>query len=259
MMKMLIPVMVTVLVLFTSSSPREVYIDSRTNTGIYLNVQEKVFPKHWYENHINASTEPLACGERGRMIRILNIAFTKYPDRVIRENLTGVYLFRSMKFYGVPYGGTNFRNYVYLASDETNPNVTDDFVEGVFHHEFSSILLRNHAPEFNRTAWMRVNPPDFRYGSGGTAAIMNGEASLALDPLLNEQGFLTRYSQSSVEEDVNMFAQHLFSDQWEFWSIVEVNEKVRQKTTLLINFYHAVDPVFTEDYFRNFYRRTAAR
>jgi hypothetical protein len=258
-MKKLIPVMVLVVIFLTSSYPREVYIDNRTNTGIYLNVQEKVFPKHWYDKNISASAEPLAAGERGRMIRVMNLAFAKYPDRVIRENLTSVYLFKSMKFYGVPYGGTNFRNYIYLASDETNPNFTDAFVEGVFHHEFSSILMRNYAAYFDRNGWMKINPEGFRYGNGGTAAIINGEASLAFDYLLNEQGFLTRYSQSSLEEDANVFAQHLFDDNWEFWSIVEVNEKVRQKATLLINFYHSIDPEFTEEYFRNFYRRTAAR
>jgi len=258
-MKKLVPVVVFVLVLFTSSNPREVYIDNRTNTGIYLNVQEKVFPKHWYDKNISATAEPLAVGERGRMIRIMNLAFAKYPDKVITENLTSVYLFKSMTFYGVPYGGTNFRNYIYLASDGSNPNFTDGFVEGVFHHEFSSILLRNYASRFDKAGWMRINPEGFRYGNGGADAILNGEASLAFDYLLNVQGFLTRYSQSSLEEDVNVYAQHLFDDSWEFWSIVEVNEKVREKTTLLINFYHTIHPEFTEDYFRNFYRRTAAR
>ena len=257
-MKRLIQLVLNTSLLIAFSFPRDVYVDERTNTGIYFSVQERIFPKHWYYKRINAMVEPLPVSERRRMITILNRAFSKYPDEVIRENLEKVYVFRTMKFYGVPYGGTNNENTIYLADDYSNPSFTDDYIEGVFHHELSSILLRSYSSFLDTNRWMSLNPKGFKYGGGGLSAIMNGEASLNFDPKLNEQGFLTRYSQSALEEDINMYAQHLFDNDREFWSILEVCDQVHHKATLLIEFYHRINPVFTEQYFRDFYRDTAS-
>jgi len=249
----------TPLLLVSASFPRDVYVDERTSTEVHFSSTENVFPRNWYGQKIKAEARPLEKSERQRVILILNHAFEKYPGHVLRTNLDRIYVFKSMQFYGVPYGGTNFRNTVYLTDDESRPSFTDIFIEGVFHHEFSSILKRSYPRYFDEKKWNAINSSQVKYGNGGVDAILNGEASLTLDPGLFEQGFLTKYSQSALEEDVNVFAQNLFTGGMEFWSIVDQYSRIRQKANLLIGFYHQIDSTFTEDYFRGLGFRFASR
>ena len=258
-MKKLWPLLMVVILLLGSSYPRDNYVDERTSTEICFTVQDEMFPKHWYSARINAEAEPLARSERQRFISILNRTFAKYPEKVLRENLDRVYGLKKMKFYGVAFGGTNLRNTVFICDDESNPRFTDGYIEGVFHHEFSSVLKRAFQKYLNTDAWEAANSPDFIYGNGGVDAIMNREASMALDPENYDKGILTKYSQASVEEDINVFAQIIFTGEQNFWEIVDNNVRIRKKAMLLIGFYHRIDPRFTEDYFRRLTPRVARR
>jgi len=253
------PLLMVVVLLMGSSYPLDIYVNERTSTEICFMVQDQMFPKHWYNPVINAEAEPLARSERQRFIAILNRTFAKYPDKVLRENLDRIYGLKKMKFYGVAFGGTNIRNTVFICDDETNPSFTDEYIEGVFHHEFSSVLKRSYPRYFNAGAWEAANSPAFIYGNGGVHAIMNGEASMLLDPEYYDKGLLTKYSQASVEEDINVFAQNLFTGNQEFWEIVDNNYRIRKKAFLLIGFYQKIDPKMNEDYFRRLNSRVAKR
>jgi hypothetical protein len=258
-MRKILPLLMVVVILLGSSFPRDVYVDERTSTEIHFTIQDQMFPKHWYNAKINAEAEPLARSERQRFISILNRTFAKYPDKVLRDNLDRVYGLKSMKFYGLTFGGTNIRNTVFICDDETNPSFTDEFIEGVFHHEFSSVLKRAY-PKYLRTdVWEAANCPAFIYGSGGVDAIMNGEASMSLDPEYYDKGLLTKYSQSSIEEDINVFSQNLFTGTQAFWEIVDNNVRIRRKAQLLIGFYQKIDPRFNETYFRRLTAKVARR
>jgi len=258
-MRTFIPLLLAGFLFISASLPRDSYIDERTSTEIIFSLQENMFPQHWYSKKINAEVEPLVREERQRVVNILARAFLKYPEKLLRENLDRVYAFKSMKFFGVPYGGTNTKNTIYLADDENNPGFTDAYIESVFHHELSSVLLRSYPGVFNMSAWQTINSPGFMYGNGGVEAILNGEASMRFDPELFERGFLTRYSQASPEEDINVFAQNLFTGGSSFWDIVDENMRIRKKASMLIGFYQAIDPSLTEEYFRDLNLRFAER
>lgn len=258
-MKSILALLVVRLLLIGSSNPRDVYIDERTSTEVFFTITNRVFPGHWYNARINAEVEPLSRTERQRMVLILQRAFAKYPNHVLRENLDRVYLFKTMKFYGVLYGGTNSANTVYMSDDEYNPIFSDRFIENVFHHEFSSVLKRSFPWYFKTDKWETINPSRFSYGNGGVEAMLNGEASMEFDPDLFESGFLSKYSQASLEEDINVFAQNIFNSSAKFWKIVDENERIRKKASLLIAFYHNIDPTFTEEYFRRINEKIARR
>lgn len=237
----------------------DVYVDERTSTEIFFSVQDPIFPKHWYGGKIRAEAEPLSRIERLRVITILNRAMEKYPDMVIRENLDRIYALKKMRFYGVPFGGTNVRNTVYICDDQDNPSFTNEYIEAIFHHEFSSVLKRTYPRFFNIHDWQAVNLPHFTYGNGGVDAIINGAASLKLEPGFYDEGFLTRYSRASLEEDVNVFAQNLFAGNPVFWEIVDQNIRIRRKARLLISLYQKIDPRFNEGYFRHMTDKIASR
>lgn len=238
---------------------QDVHNDELSGVEILFPAGRSNFPHQWLYKRVNAEIQPLCRDEESRVEDILSRAFSKYPAELLRTSLDKVYVIKAMKFYGLPYGGTNYRHSVYLADDFSDPYFTDNYIEQVFHHEFSSILIRYFDACFDREKWLSLNPPAFHYGNGGAEAISTGQASMDLDPVLIEQGFLSQYSTASLEEDVNVFAQFLFTGGREFWRLVDLNDDIREKARVLISFYHQVNPVFTESYFRSLYYNTAQR
>jgi hypothetical protein len=77
-------------------------------------------------------------------------ALKKYPTSALQKELKAVYFLKSMKFYNIGYGGTNSNDALYLTNNGEMLGYTELYLEQTFHHEFSSILYRNH-PSF----WMK--------------------------------------------------------------------------------------------------------
>ncbi len=210
-----------------------------------------MFPRRWYSDKIDARTVPVAESQIPRITRILQKAMAKYPVSVIKQNLESIYLVKSLTFYGLPFGGTFSvaKKRIYITDDPIL-NPSDDFIENLFHHEFSSILFRKHKRFADMRSWRRINPEDFRYGNGGTEAIRSGNSSMAYDTALHRSGFLNKYSQSSAEEDFEVFSQNIFNGGPVFWQIADKYEKIMKKTRIVISFFNRMDPVYTEEYFR---------
>jgi hypothetical protein len=70
--------------------------------------------------------------------------------------------------------------------------------------------------------------------------------------MLCENGFLTQYALSDMENDINTLAQNIFRPAPGFWTKVDHYPRIRKKVSLLIDFYHNLSSVFTEQYFRKF-------
>jgi hypothetical protein len=248
-----------ILCLFSKLEAQESYYDQWSGVEVIFPANVTVFPHQWSGKKVNPDIQPLSPEEKARLEDLLDHAFSKYPSEMLNIYLDRVYAVKSMRFYGLPYGGTNYQNTIYLSDDTDNPGFSDEYIEQVFHHEFSSILLRVFPAYFDKTGWLSLNPPSFKYGKGGAEAISQGMASMALNPELIEQGFLSQYSTASLEEDINVVAQNLFTGGREFWRVYELNDRIREKTRILINFYHKINPVFTEACFRSFYYNSTAQ
>lgn len=221
-------------------------------TRIQFGYAPSIFPPDWQKYPINAMGEPIAESEMKRSIRISMTALHKYPAEMLRLNIRSIYWLRKMEFYNVEYGGTNSNNAVYLTNDGENMGYSDNYLEQTFHHEFSSILLRNYPNLLDTVSWKAATDSSLDYNDpeDGVGAIRNNASSQDLDTLLCKKGMLTEYSRSSMENDVNTFAQNLFAPSDFFWKLVEQYTRIRQKTNLLISFYNKINPSFTEMYFR---------
>jgi hypothetical protein len=239
-----------ILICISRVSGQETRIDPVTGVGVIYTATEGMFPKKWYNSKIDAQAVSLSPGEIPYVDSILGKAFSKYPARVLRENLETVYILKTLRFYGLPYGGTFTGHSVYITDNDSDRNYTRTFIESLFHHEFSSILLRSHERYLQKRNWKKANRAGFTYGTGGISAIREGNSSMEYDPGLNKEGFLNRYTQSSLEEDFNVMAQNLFCGGKRFWNIVDEFPGIRKKASLAIAFFHRIDPAFTEVYFR---------
>lgn len=211
-----------------------------------------IFPETWQSTAINASGEQIDPKETARSKSVIAKALNKYPAASLKKDLRVIYFMKSMKFYNVGYGGTNSNEALYLTNNGVSMGYNDLYLEQTFHHEYSSILYRNHPSFIDKERWENANIAGFDYNDpeSGVGAIRNNESSQDLDTALCRKGFLTQYSLSGMENDINTFAQNLFSPSAGFWKIVDQYPRIRQKVRLLADFYHKIDPVFTEEYFR---------
>ncbi|MCC6402962.1 MAG: hypothetical protein IT207_03040 [Fimbriimonadaceae bacterium] len=208
------------------------------------------FPVSWQGGEIRGAGVSLTPSEKDRSLRVLKAAFAKYPDGFLERDLKRVFVLRRISFYGLDYGGTNSLDTVYVTNDGTANGYTDGFLERAFHHELSSILLRNHMQDFDLTAWRAANPGGFQYGEGGTDALRTGKANTQLNEEAMAAGFVSQYSQASYEEDFNMVAESLFMGPKEFWAAVDRHAALAKKVRLAIAFYGKLDASFTETHFR---------
>ncbi|MCB1276309.1 hypothetical protein [Prosthecobacter sp.] len=218
-----------------------------------------VFPESWCKSPVLASGEELPEEEFERVRKILGRALAKYPPQILQADLKAVYVLAELRYSGVITSGTNSRTCVYLKIGDEKKGFTDTHIESVFHAEFSSILLRNHARHFDKEAWQAVNPPGFRYLGNGVDAVKQKKAGLKLSDALHEIGFLKEYSQSTLENDFNALANLLFSGDANLWEISARFPKIRRKVDLALAFYQKLDPAFTELYFRSFTKQNVAR
>jgi hypothetical protein len=211
-----------------------------------------IFPSSWKSSPISAAGKPIATDEIARSKSIMARALAKYPVNALIKDLRVVYFVKSMTFYDVGYGGTNATDALYLSNNGSSQGYTDLYLEQTFHHEYSSILYRNHPSWFNEKGWLAANNPGFDYNDpeNGVGAIRKNQSSQDLDTALCNKGFLTQYSLSGIENDLNTFAQNLFSPSPGFWKIVDEYPRIARKLKLLIEFYNRLDPLFTEKYFR---------
>ncbi|MEL7496479.1 MAG: hypothetical protein AAFN77_02635 [Planctomycetota bacterium] len=248
--------MLVTLVLFSSTCCRSVVAQPTTTVldepvKVSRSAEKEIFPKSWRTSRINANADPIDSEEVERTKQILNSAFNKYPKKVLSANLKTVFILRRLRFFGVSASGTNSTDCVYMANRGVEAGFDDAWVEGVFHAEFSSILLRNFRGQFDQEVWQKINKAGFQYGGNGVEAIRNGAASKNFDPALYEQGFLYEYAQSSLENDFNSIAQQLFTGNPEFWKIVKAHSAISQKVDLAIGFYQKIDPTFDREYFES--------
>ena len=222
------------------------------NVRVSFYYQVSNFPTEWQKSPINALGGSLEQGEIERSRKVTFTALSKYPSSLLRLNLKAVFWLRKMSFYSVGYGGTNSTDAVYLTNDGASLGYSDNYLEQTFHHEFSSILYRNYSSLFDTSAWIAANERDFVYNDPeeGVGAIRNNTSSQDLDTFYCRKGMLTEYAMSSIENDLNTFAQNIFSPSPGFWLIVDSFPRVRKKLGILISFYSRINPVFTEQYFR---------
>lgn len=211
-----------------------------------------IFPLEWREAPINAYGEPMLKSETSRTINVMNTALSKYPSALLSQNLDAIYFLSQMKFFDVAYGGTNSNTNVYLVNNGKSLGYSDKYLEQTFHHEFSSILFRNFPQYLDTSEWKKFNERGFEYNDpeNGVGAIRNNLSSQDLDTSLCRKGVLTQYASSSIENDINSFAQNLFSPVEDFWKYVDVYPRIRQKMKMLVAFYSKISPELNEKFFR---------
>lgn len=251
-MKYIIAFIVLFFSFTTTTFSADYFVHEKSGIKIYYQTTDDMFPESWRRVKIRGRATSLDLSELDRSIEIIFKALDKYPVAVLQNNLSHIFIFKEMKFYGQPYGGTNSNDVVYLTNSGISNGYTDQYLEQLFHAEFSSILLRNYAPESFDKRWCRINDDDFEYGKGGVYEIKKGKSGLIYDEYYYNAGFLYEYAMSGSENDLNSIAKNLFCPIDNFWEVYKNYEELRLKINLAIELYQSIDNDFCLDYFRKF-------
>ncbi len=226
--------------------------DPRSGIVVYFTGSATMFPSSWRGGEINGKAKPLKKKEYERSKKLVLQALNKYPVEVLKRNLTKIYIMDYIEFFGLEYGGTNSNSVVYMTNQGEVEGYDDLYVEQTFHHEFSSILMRNYESIYNEYNWTACNSDSAHYGPGGVAALTLDEYGLDFDEKLMEKGFLFGYASSDTENDLNSFAENIFAPSPTFWDMVDKWPRIKCKLELIVEFYQGIHPQFELDYFKRF-------
>lgn len=198
----------------------------------------------WRGNPANGKASPISDYELARFSKLLPRFFQSYPVAIIQNDLQAIKLSAALEFHGVSYGGTSHGATLYLTSTGHANGYTDEYIAQLFHHEFSSLLMRKYP--FPVKQWTASNQPDFTYAKNTTEILrsIREDRDMTGNEALYKNGFLSKYAMSTLENDFNTYAETLFTDPMQLARLVKTYPKIKQKYQLLKRFYLGIDPGF---------------
>ena len=138
---------------------------------------------------------------RDRYLRRLREELDRYPRAFLaRSGLRTIAVVKHLAYAGQPRAAVPdpYQGVLYLdaACAANNPQ----YEQHVIHHEYFHYVqgARHGTPYADDPAWRGFNPSDFRYGDGG-AATRDSHVTPLTHPA---PGFINRYAQSALEEDM---------------------------------------------------------
>jgi hypothetical protein len=204
-----------------------------------------ILPELWRVPPASGEATAIDELELSRYARVLAAELQKYPADVISANLEHIYLIGKLRLFGADYGGTSLGKSIFLTSGSRARGYDAYYLESLFHHEFSSVLLRHHS--FPELRWKALNPAGFTYTDDDAdvlQAIARGE--LSGNAVLYEQGFIAEYGHTTLENDFNLYAETVFVDPDRMQALINEHRAIREKYYLLKEFYLNVSPNFQD-------------
>ncbi|MBA4030250.1 MAG: hypothetical protein C0478_05060 [Planctomyces sp.] len=146
------------------------------------------------------------------------------PELVSRSKLKQVVFCRELSFAGQRRNAIpDFQNNT-LYLDIARGTDSKTYLRKVIHHEFFHIIdYRDDGSVYRDDQWAALNPPDFKYGTGGRNAQHMRDTSVLTNTL---PGFLDHYATTGVEEDkAEVFANLIVDGEY-------IKERIPQDTIL---------------------------
>ncbi len=206
---------------------------------------DNAIPELWRNPPDNGTAEAITQANLCRYLPILSRELKKYPANIIRHNLSTIFLFERLSFYGVPYGGTSLGRDLFLTGGDRNKGYNDSYFSSLLHHEMSSVFFR--AYHFPKETWSATNPPETFYVKSDQQILKTiaNKNNLAVNENFYEQGFLAEYGYSTLENDFNLYAEMAFTQPEKLKELAEKYPRVRQKADLMKNFYLGISKDFS--------------
>ena len=198
------------------------------------------------DGEATVKVKPLSHGQFLNYIKILQKALAKYPQSLIKQSLSDVYI-------GGPYTendaiivGMYTKNKIYLFYNHHNGNNHDVFLEQTFHHEYSSILVKKY--NFPAFDWLKLNPKGFSYiiNPKKIDKYMNSIGKYAATKEMLKQGVVTSYGMVNAENDINTYVETIFTQPNKMKKYISTYPVIARKYQMLKKFYLSISPQFGE-------------
>jgi hypothetical protein len=195
----------------------------------------------------NSQVKPIRHRVLVKYPEILKKSLEKYPIQVIKDYLTAIYFAGEIDADGDRAAGTYdpFRRLVYIVDNGANE---ENLSIHIFHHEFSSILLRSHS--FWVDPWTDHHPKNFKYFDDLYKSWQEVEEKRKkiTDKECFQMGFVSTYGLTNFSNDFSEYSAMIFTDPKKFKQIMAKYPRVRGKFKVWLEFYQKIDPIFTEEY-----------
>lgn len=199
------------------------------------------YPAEWLVPPISGQGSQMPRHEVERTVGVIEKFVSAYPKDVLARNLTDIYLISGMKFYGKGFGAAYGKSAIYVNNEGRSKGYREEFLLSQIHSELSSIFLINYGSNFPADAWQDVNVHGWRYVGTGVEMLGQRDIFAQTNELLS-RGFLVKYSQSSLENDVNMFAFWAFTRGEKLRDLSSKYVRIGQKYQLVVDFYKSIHP-----------------
>lgn len=166
-------------------------------------------------------------------------ALRVYPPGFFGQHCKAIFLCGSLRFEGVPAGGTWRKSWIILSASDAfgEKGVYKNVYSGV-HHEFSSTVWARF-PELGQP-WGALVPTRWRATSNEKQVLQ------ATDTLLESasDGFLSPYGATNLENDFNVYAETVFTNPAHVEKQAAQYPVVAKKLALLMDAYIQLDARF---------------
>jgi hypothetical protein len=222
-------------------------LEKKYSIVIKYDVNETVIPESLRNPPSNGTAETINKGKLCRYLDNIALELKKYPSDVINQNLSAIYLFNSLSFFGVDYGGTSIGDAIFLTAGSKNEGYSNDYFSSLLHHEISSVFYGRY--QFPTQAWSSINPDSFHYAESDIQvlqAIERGNKP-SISERLYHDGFLDKYGQSTIENDFNLYAEMAFTQPQKLKSLAKKYPRIYKKAELIRSYYTGISKDFSLD------------
>ena len=185
----------------------------------------------------------LPSAQQPMALAVVRDALSVYPPDFVRRILREVVLAGDITVWGETTGGLYGGPMIAVNFRGIDDPASRGFDVDTVHHELSSIVRRQ--VSFDVTAWEAANPPGFHYmDASGYRATLADAGSVEGDEALHRAGFVSRYGQTTLDNDWNTYAERVFGHGEDLARVIATSAPMRAKTQMLLDIYLSLDPSF---------------
>lgn len=187
--------------------------------------------------------------------KIMDIA-SNYPNDFLAEHLDSIILLDSIKLQNVTASGLyiklkhNGRSHyktIYLSCSSNA-----DKVARIFHHEFSSIILKYKLNNKNKNRWKSISENNYcaeNKMSGNFCPGYKKNYDRKIIKNLNEFGIITHYGNTSLENDFNIYAEFVFARPEALYRLTQEYSTIKDKLKIFLETYKKAGFDIQRDFF----------
>ncbi|MGZ8844818.1 MAG: putative zinc-binding metallopeptidase, partial [Pyrinomonadaceae bacterium] len=175
--------------------------------------------------------------------------FTVYPTSLVKlSRLKRIVICIELSFAGQRRNAIPDFEHDTLYLDPSRGSYSPTYMRKVMHHEFFHIIdYLDDGELYQDERWSSLNPPGFKYGTGGINAQSLSSSSLTTDQF---PGFLNYYSTTGVEEDKAELFAFLIVDPRYIEQRIKSDAVVRAKVKFMMELLHTFCPELNDEFWK---------